>query len=339
MHKLRYYIIHNLSGLFLSIFLPLFVIASMIFMIKLATYTAIIQLSAFDMIKLYLFVLPEMLFYTLPITFFIVSVLTLFKLSNENEMIVIFSLGVSPKDILKIFLTPAILLGLLLAFDFFVLFPHSTVLSSNFISYKKSEAKFNLKASEFGNKFGHWLLYIGKNNKDGSFGNVFLFNREKKDELLIGAKKAKVINQNGILRLKLYDGHGYSYTKTTLSQIDFQSMIINNMMSTHLQQYLTPLEYWKSKNRADSKKHMMITDVLISLFPIISLFLVLSLGVLNTRHNKVNVYLYIFLAILIYYSSVIGLINMIGYYTIPTVILIWIISTYLIYKKVILSRF
>ncbi len=339
MHKLRHYIIHNLSELFLSIFLPLFIIASMIFMIKLATYTAVVQLSAYDMIKLYIFVLPEMLFYTLPITFFIVSVLTLFKLSNENEMIVLFSLGVSPKDILKIFFTPAILLGLLLFFDFLILFPHSTVLSSNFISYKKSEAKFNLKASEFGNKFGHWLLYIGKNNKDGSFGNVFLFNKEKKDELLIGAKKAEVINKNAILKLKLYNGHGYSYTKQTLSQINFQTMIINNMMNTHLQQYLKPLAYWRSKNRANSKKHMMITDVLISLFPIMSLFMMLSIGILNIRHNKANVYLYIFLSILIYYGSIIGLINIISYYTIPVVILIWTISTYLIYKKHIVARF
>lgn len=339
MHKLRRYIIRHLSGLFLSIFLPLFAIASMIFMIKLATYTAVIQLSIYDMLKLYLFVLPEMLFYTLPITFFIASALTLFKLSNENEMIVIFALGIKPSFILKTLLLPASLLSLLLFFDFTILFPHSTVLSSNFVSYKKSEAKFNLKASEFGNKFGPWLLYIGKNNPDGSFGDIFLFNREKKDELLIGAHKAEVINKNGLLHLKLYNGNGYSYTSTTLSQIDFKTMIINNMMSTHLQKYRKPLDYWKSKDRAQSKRHMLITDTLISLFPLISLFLVLSISILHVRHNKGRIYLYLFLSILIYYGSVIGLISVIGYYTILAVLVTWIVVTYYIYKKTILARF
>ena len=123
MHKLKRYIIKNFSILFLSIFLPLFAIASVIFMIKLATYTAIIQLTFFEMVKLYLFVLPEILFYTLPITFFISATLTLFRLSNDNEMIVIFALGIEPDFIIKTLLKPAILLCVLLSFDFFVLFP------------------------------------------------------------------------------------------------------------------------------------------------------------------------------------------------------------------------
>ena len=209
MHKLKKYIINNFSILFLSIFLPLFAIASVIFMIKLATYTAIIQLTFFEMIKLYLFVLPEILFYTLPVTFFISATLALFRLSNDNEMIVIFALGIHPNFIVKTLLKPAILLTILLSFDFFVLFPHATVLSSNFVSYKKSEAKFNIKASEFGNNFGNWLLYVGHNNPDGTFGDVFLFNKEKNNEILLGAQKAQVINQNGILKLKLTTGEGY----------------------------------------------------------------------------------------------------------------------------------
>ena len=76
MHRLQKYIIHNLSILFLSIFLPLFAIASVIFLIKLATYTAVIQLSIWEMSKLYFFVLPEVLFFTLPISFFTAAATT-----------------------------------------------------------------------------------------------------------------------------------------------------------------------------------------------------------------------------------------------------------------------
>lgn len=308
-------------------------------MIKLATYTAIIQLNGFEMLKLYLFVLPEILFYTLPITFFVAATLTLFRLSNDNEMIVIFSLGIHPNFIFKTLFTPAFLLTLLLSFDFLILFPHATVLSSNFVSYKKSEAKFNLKASEFGNNFGNWLLYIGKNNPNGSFGNVFLFNKEKGKEILLGANEAQVINQNGILKLKLHQGEGYSYTDKTLSQINYQTIIINDMMKTELTTYRKPLEYWQSPDRAESKRHMMITDILLSLFPMISLFFVLAMGIVHARHQKSHVYLALFLAIIIYYGATIGLIDVISYKTIPTVFILWVLSTYVIYRKKIVARF
>ncbi|WP_345980855.1 LptF/LptG family permease [Sulfurimonas sp. HSL3-2] len=339
MHKLRRYIINNFSILFLSIFLPLFAIASVIFMIKLATYTAVIQLTFFEMLKLYMFVLPEILFYTLPVTFFISATLTLFRLSNDNEMIVIFALGIKPEFLIRTLFKPALLLSLLLAFDFFILFPHATVLSSNFISYKKSEAKFNIKASEFGNNFGNWLLYVGKNNDDGTFGDVFLFNKEKDDEILINAKNAEVINQKGILKLKLHSGEGYSYTTDTLSQINYKTMIINDMMKADLHTYRKPLEYWLSEDRAESKRHMFITDSLLSLFPLISLFLVVAIGVVHVRHQKGYVYLYLFIAITLYYGATIGLIDVISFYTIPVVFFTSLLLSYYIYHKKILARF
>lgn len=339
MDRLRKYIIDNLYMIFLSMFMPLFAIASVIFMIKLATYTAIIQLTLWDMVKLYLFVLPEILFYTLPITFFIAATLSLFRLSTDNEMVVLFALGIHPKFILKTLFKPALLLTLLLSFDFLILFPHATTLSSNFVSYKKSEAKFNLSASEFGHSFGSWLLYIGKDNENESYSDVILFNKNKKEEIIISAKRAEIINDAGILRLKLIDGEGYSYSKEKFSQIDFDTMYINDTMKTDLTKYKTPLEYWLSNERRESKTHMIITDSLLSLFPIISLFLVVSIGVVHVRHQKGRIYLYLFLTILMFYGSTLGLQKLLVYYTIPIVSFTWLLTTYYIYRKTILARF
>ncbi len=339
MYKLQKYIINNLSVLFLSIFLPLFAIASVVFLIKLATYTAVIQLSVAEMSKLYVFILPEILFYTLPITFFIAAVLTLFRLSTDNEIVVLFALGIHPKFIIKTLFRPALLLTSLLIFDFFILFPHATVLSSNFVSYKKSEAKFNLSASEFGHSFGSWLLYVGKNNPDGTYGDVFLFNKDEKEELLIGAKKAQIINDGGILHLRLSEGEGYSYSKEKFSQIDFEVMNINDTMTTDLTEYKTPLQYWKSEHRRESKTHMFITDILLSIFPLISLFLVASIGIIHARHQKGQVYLFLFLGVLLYYGATLGLQKILVFYTIPVVSLTWLLVTYIMYKKTIVARF
>ena len=356
MYKLRNYITKNLTLLFLSIFLPLFAIASMIFLIKLATYTAVIQLSLWEMTMLYIFVLPELLFYTLPISFFVAATLTLFKLSNDNEIIVLFSLGIHPKFILRTFSKQAVLLSALLGFNFFVIFPHAKVLSSNFVSYKKSEAKFNLSASEFGHSFGSWLLYIGKDNEDGSYGDVFLFNKDENEEILISAKRAEVINQEGVLRLKLTDGEGYNYSKEKFSQIDFTTMYINDTLKTMIIDYATPLEYWKAMNDDPSKyshpykrllvqktnerrREMFIINTLITLFPLISLFLVASMGIVHIRHQKARVYLYLFISIVLYYGASLGLQKLLAFYTIPVVLFTWLGVTYYLYKKTILARF
>jgi len=328
-----------LSVLFLSIFLPLFSIASVIFLIKLATYTAVIHLTIWEMTKLYLFILPEVLFYTLPISFFVAATLTLFKLSTDNEMVVLFSLGIKPKFIVKTLAKPAFLLSLLLTFDFFILFPHATVLSSNFVSYKKSEAKFNLSASEYGHSFGSWLLYIGKNNPDGSYGDIFLFNKNKKEEVLISAKNAEIINDSGILRLKLSQGEGYSYSSEEFSQINFETMYINDTMTTHLTTYRSPLEYWLSNDRQMSKRQMFITDTLLSLFPLISLFLVAAIGIVHIRHQKGRVYLYLFLSVAVFYGATLGLQKIFVYYTIPIVALTWLGIGYIFYRRTIVARF
>jgi len=339
MDRLRKYILNNLYMIFLSMFMPLFAIASVVFMIKLATYTAVIQLSIWDMTKLYLFVLPEILFYTLPITFFIAATLSLFKLSTDNEMVVLFALGIHPNFIVKTLFKPALLLTLLLSFNFLVLFPHATTLSSNFVSYKKSEAKFNLSASEFGHSFGDWLLYIGKDNENETYSDVILFNKNKKEEILISAKRAEIINDSGILRLKLMDGEGYSYSTEEFSQISFETMYINDTMTTDLTTYRSPLEYWLSNDRKESKMHMIITDTLLSLFPLISLFLVASIGIVHVRHQKGRIYLYLFLGVLLFYGATLGLQKALIYYTIPIVATVWLMATYIIYRKTIVSRF
>ncbi|SFV60655.1 Predicted permease YjgP/YjgQ family [hydrothermal vent metagenome] len=339
MDRVQKYILKNLSSLFLSLFIPLFAIASVIFLIKLATYTAIIQLTIWEMTKLYLFVLPQILFYTLPIAFFVAATLSLFKLSHDNEIIVLFALGIKPSFILKTLFKPAFLLTLLLAFDFFIIFPHSTVLSSNFISYKKSEAKFNLAASEFGNSFGDWLLYLGGKKDDGTYYNVFLFNKKAKEEILISAQKAEIINDSGILRLKLTNGEGYSYSTKKLSQINFKTMMINDTLKTHLHPYKKPLAYWLAKEKHKKKVKMFITDTLLALFPTISLFIVVAIGVVQVRHQKSRVYLYLFISIALYYGFTIGLQHLLHFYTIPVVSLTWLVITYFIYKKTIVNKF
>ena len=339
MNRLEKYILNNIFILFLSIFLALFTIASIIFLIKLATWTAVIQLSFLEMAKMYVFIVPELLFFVLPITFFVAATLTLFRLSNDNEMVVIFALSISPKFLVKILSKVAFLLSFLLLFDYLFIFPHTRILANNFYQFKKSEAQFNLSASEYGHKFGDWLLYLGKENKDGSYENIFLFNKSKDEEILIAAHKAQMLNDDGILRLKLIKGEGNTYSKKKFSQINFDEMYINDTMKTHQRKYTNFLEYWLSDEKKKLKRAMLITNTLIGIFPLLSIFLIVSLGVVHARHQKPRIYLYLFLSLALFFALTLGLQKVLVYYTIPLVIVFWLIGTYTLYRKTIVKRF
>lgn len=340
MGKLRRYILSHLSILFFSIFLPLFAIASVIFMIKLATYTAVIQLSIAEMGKLYLFVVPELLFYTLPIAFVVGGSLALYRLSNDNEMVVVFSLGISPSFVARVLALPALLLSILLFINFVVVTPYIKIISANFLEKKRAEAKFNLSASEFGHHFGDWMLFINKSDSEArAFGDVVLFNKEMKSEILITADKAELINKNGVLQLRLDTGKSYSYDDNLLKTMLFKTAYINDMMSTDTTIYRNTLDYWTNNEKRDKKNQLLITDTLLSLFPLLSIFLIIAMGVVHARHQKRWIYLWLFLSIIGFYSTAIITQQWFGFHTIWIVTLGWLLITYGFYKRLVGSRF
>ena len=174
MNRANRYLLKHFSELFSSLFFILFFITSVVFFIKITTLTAVIQMNFLELGTLYVYLLPRTLIYTLPVTFFIALCITLFNLSRENETIVLFTLGYNPKKIAQFFMSFASLLSFILVLDLLVLIPISKQLNTNFIEYKKAEAKFNIKASEFGQKFSDWFVYIESSNTEKKYEGVTL---------------------------------------------------------------------------------------------------------------------------------------------------------------------
>lgn len=340
MDKLRRYLLANLSLLFFSIFLPLFAIASVIFMIKLATYTAVIQLSLAEMGKLYLFVLPELLFYTLPIAFVISGALALYRLSNDNEMVVIFSLGVPPRFIARILAAPALLLSLFLLVNYLLITPYINSINKQFLNAKQREAKFNLKAAEFGLSFGEWMLFINKSDNEArTYGDLVLFSKEMKDEIVIAAKAAELINDGGVLQFRLDEGKSYIYNDQSFKQMAFKTAYINNMLDGDTVEYRGAVDYWTSEEKRERKNELLITNTLISLFPLLSLFLMIALGVVHARHQKRWIYLWLFLSVIGFYASAIITQQWLAFHAIWAVSLGWLVITYAFYARLVGRRF
>ena len=361
MAKLNKYLLSNFSNIYFSIFLPLYVIASIIMLVKIAAFTSIIQLSLYEMVKLYFFMLPNLLFYTLPITFFISAVMTVSKLSFDYEMTVIFSLGVKPFAIVRFFAKLALMQSFLLFLLFFLVAPHAKNLSENFMIQKKSEAKFNIVASEYGHKFGEWLIFVGESKENGQFGNVILFNQSKDDETLIVSKTANVVNKNNVLKLELNEGKGFTYSKESLSQMKFRKMRINDSSDADKEEYKDTLQYWFGDKelrdaysldtpeeayhyhtynyRYKRKIQKFSIQSLISLFPVLSLLFILSIGVINARHQKGFTYLFIFLTVIGFFSSVFLITKLPGMYSIAILSALTLGVSYYFYYNKILKRY
>ena len=303
MNKTNRYLFKHFSGLFSSLFFILFFITSVVFFIKITALTAVIKMNFLELGTLYIYLLPRTLVYTLPVTFFIALCITLFNLSKENETIVLFTLGYNPKKIAQFFMGIASFLSFILILDVFILIPISKQLNANFIEYKKAEAKFNIKASEFGQKFSDWFVYIDTIDNQKVYKGVTLYQLPTKDdtEKLILAHNAVIDNSEGTLRLSLDAGKIFDFSSTSIGQIDFERMHINVQPKTAIGHMQSIAQYWSGVWSQYRRAYDLSFFILICLFPVASTLFAISIGIVTYRYNRGGIYIAMFGVIASYF--------------------------------------
>lgn len=289
----------------LSLFGVLFLIVSMVFFIQLARMTASIEISLFDFFKLYSFMIPRILIFTLPLSFFIALTLTLYRLSRENESIVYFTLGFSPTQMGRFFLRIAGLMSAFCLLISLVFIPVTLVLQKNFIDYKKTQVKFNIKSGEFGQKFLDWLIFIEKEN-DGLYQNIIMYRPLKKldeKELFIIAKEGILERNEQSLSFCLRQGSVYDFEQNqTWYAGHFDDIVINTLISDDIESR-TLLEYYKGISTSPKRAQEFVIYTLIALFPLASTLFALSFGIVTYRYDKGLVYLSVFLVVGLYFGA------------------------------------
>ncbi|WP_457596767.1 LptF/LptG family permease [Hydrogenimonas sp.] len=301
--RLHAYLLRSFSGLFFTIFLPIIAIGSLILFVRIAKITEVTQMSFSEMLLLYGYFVPTILFYTLPITFFAALTLTMVKLSNDFETIVVFSFGVSPAKILRLF-TPLTVatVGVLLLLSL-ALIPITKQLVKSFVSYKSIHAVLNIKASEFGQKFGPWLVFLEKKENNGTLRNIVLYNpSQPKEEQILLAHRGAFFNEGGVMGLELFDGEAYRVTPERIEQIDFERMKIYDTSTHEPFTYRNLAEYWLMATADAKRLKDLILFVSVSLFPLLTLAFALIFGILHPRYDKNFSYLAIFGVTTLYYG-------------------------------------
>jgi len=277
---LKKYLNKTYSNTFFPIFLTLFTITSIIFLVKIASLTSIIQINFLELLELYSYNIATILFYTIPISIFISLVLSLAKLSGEYELIVITSFGLNPLQILKMFLPLLLWSSILILVISLTIIPKSIFLKDTFLLNKKTEAQFNIKTNEYGQQFGSWLIYVEK-EKNGLYEDVVLYQQNNEEDTFIIAKYARLNNMKTSLNLSLNDGKVLKVGEK-VSQIDFKRMVLNNELeqTKDINTFNDLLVYWSNK------QEKLVFNILSSLFPLISAFFIIYIGFFNPRYNK-----------------------------------------------------
>ena len=341
MGRVNHYLLKHFSSLFASLFFTLFFITSVVFFIKIASITAVIKISFYELGLLYVYLLPNILIYTLPITFFIALSISLFNLSKENETIVLFTLGYVPNKIARLFIIVSSLLSLLLIVNILVLIPTAKQLNANFLDYKRAEAKFNIKATEFGQKFSDWLVYIDKSDEKDSYSGVVMYQEETphNTEKIITAKSADINNKNGVLKLKLDDGKAFEISPEKIEQVNFKEMYIKTEPKDRVSKVQDIVSYWKLALKNEKRAYDLAFFLLIALFPVATVLFAISIGIVTYRYERSGIYLSMVAVIFGYLAPGIILVQ---YANLPAVLVVFltsIIGSYMYYRKKILLRY
>jgi len=290
-------------------------------------------MNFFELFKLFSYSIPQIIFFTLPITFFISLAITLSKLSSEYELTVITSFGLNPEKILKIFFPITAILTLLLLVVSVGLIPKAKYLSKQFIEIKKKEANFNIKESEFGQKFGDWLIYI-----DGKENNIFkdlkLLQTDKDRDQFVISKEAVLENLKGFLSFRLDDGTVYIVDNKEFSQIKYDRLFINDSIADDKEdKFLDSYTFWKDNFKQNKDLDDITFYILTSIFPLISLFLIITFGYFNPRYEKNKTVAYSILAVVVYYVLIKYIGDRLLIHSIYIIPIIWLLGSYILYSK------
>lgn len=339
MKLLNKYITSSISSTFFPIFFSLFAITSVVYLVRIASLTSVITISFPELAYLFLLAIPNILYYTLPVTFFISMVMTFSKLSTDYELMVLTSFGQSPLKLLKIILPLSFLFSLATFFVAFILIPQSDYLTKAFVAKKQQEAEFNIKPSEYGQSFGPWYIYVS-DKQDKKYYDITLFQPTKNQDIFIKSKTADVSNEKNVMGLKLYDGSLYTITKS-MKQIDFAQMDINNQIKQNktVRSLGEITQYWIDYKNNDARLRVMIKNILVSLLPLISVLFFLSFGYYNPRYEKSNSTIYAIGLVVIYFIVLRYIADQKDLTLIYILPLIWFASSILLYRKKVLPYY
>jgi lipopolysaccharide export system permease protein len=296
MLRSKQYILKVFSKSFLTLFIPFYIIISLSNLIYISRLSSKISLSSSDFLTFYILITPDIIFITIPLTFLAASINTFAKLSESNEMIALFSLGIRPKEILKSLFPLATLFTTLLLIIAIFIIPYTSQTMNNFKNKKIYESNLKILPNSLSQDFGNHHVFI-KENIEGNLKDVTMFTHQKNNNFqILYSQSGNIQNPpNKRSYLSLRDGTLYQTQKENLKIVNFKDMKLFNNAKLYSSKVLPFKDYWLR----DRGKFYYYA--LLALTPLMLFVFYFSLGVYNSRYQMNLSSLYIILSIIIVY--------------------------------------
>jgi len=208
MQTLRNYILKD----FFSVAIFSFLLISMVMLIgnlmQISDMVIRKGVNFFDAAKIFLFLAPYLLRFSVPLAFLMGILLAMGRLISDNEVVAIRVAGISLLKILNLFLILGFIFSLILFYFNSKLIPdfHYRHRSQMKIIFAKNVSAL-IEPGMFLENFQNYILYVS--DKDGNkLKNVFIYEISPKEGVsrVIFAKRGEFVVEGKILKMKLEEG-------------------------------------------------------------------------------------------------------------------------------------
>lgn len=298
MKKINLYVFIQIIKSCTLVFFIFVSIAWLLQISRLFSYLNNLQIDFVNVLFLSFFLIPNLINVTLPFIIIFGLIIAFIKFDKDKEIIAIFSLGLSIKEILK----PFFLISIIAIFLYLFL----NLFFSPYIYDKYKQKEFdlrnsinldNINISNFIQLDENLILDFSK--KEDVFEDVFIrFIGE--NENIVFAKKARIIKEPKKFIFNLSEGFKLSFMNNKIEKLEFENYKLNfplkneNNYNNYDKNTLTLFNLIKYKDYKSMIERMFDTLILITVI----IFFYLN----NIKDNKFSInhiFIYLFLSILI----------------------------------------
>lgn len=192
--------------------------------LRLSRFLSDTGISGGDMVKIFLFIQPQLLILTIPMAFLLATLLTFGRLNHDNEIVILRTAGMSFRNIS----TPVIMLGVLcFFFNFTVSFylgpKSSQKLRDKITRIITARTSSAIEEGTFNTSFKDIVFIIKEKLSSNEFRGVFLYDgRNKAEPKVVLAREGKIYTSEGLqANLFLKDGYIHIAKGEKITEIFF----------------------------------------------------------------------------------------------------------------------
>ncbi len=301
MGKMRSYLVSRFYQSFFVLFLPLFFIVSLVYFVKIASLTSKISLTFMELLEFYAYTVPDIIFYTLPLSFVAATANSISALSQNYTLISLHAMGISSSKIVRFFIPSAILFSLLLlSISFFVMPTAKQLLAS--LKYEKSKnAILNISAGRLGQKFNNFYIYA-KDGSSSDLKNIVIYSRVKDSkEQFFAAKSGGVREKESLPSLFLKNGYGYTYENRNLKEVRYKMLELFENANAKQISFQSIREYWAQAKSDKRRLGRVLFFLFVSLIPLLGIYPSAAFSMKNPRYEQTHAFWVTLLSLLLFY--------------------------------------